>query len=177
MTSASAAVCLGVDIPHFVGRTQADVEAQLTTWKDGPLKKAWRAAAGRFHPDKNPGDVEAEARFKEAQEAYTFLLGLRVRLRPPAKAQAAFGMCPQGHPRLPVTANFCYECGYAYSVDPLVETLRRAGILERNIETLRDNGELDTLRTLGPANLKSQVQLLQQRQRLGLFGQHAGWKS
>ena len=37
------------------------------------LKKAYRKLAMRFHPDKNPGDKEAEEKFKEAAEAYEIL--------------------------------------------------------------------------------------------------------
>src|SRR6266700_3544187 len=34
------------------------------------IKKAYRKLARQFHPDKNPGDKEAEDRFKELQAAY-----------------------------------------------------------------------------------------------------------
>ncbi len=37
------------------------------------IKKAFRALALKLHPDKNPGDKEAEARFKEVAEAYDVL--------------------------------------------------------------------------------------------------------
>lgn len=37
------------------------------------IKKAYRKAAMKYHPDKNPGDKEAEDRFKEATEAYQVL--------------------------------------------------------------------------------------------------------
>ncbi len=37
------------------------------------LKAAYRRAALRYHPDRNPGDKEAEERFKEAAEAYSVL--------------------------------------------------------------------------------------------------------
>ncbi|MGD8429996.1 MAG: molecular chaperone DnaJ, partial [Ectothiorhodospiraceae bacterium] len=37
------------------------------------LKKAYRRMAMKYHPDRNPGDTEAESRFKEAKEAYEVL--------------------------------------------------------------------------------------------------------
>lgn len=37
------------------------------------IKKAYRKLAMKFHPDKNPGNKEAEERFKEASEAYSIL--------------------------------------------------------------------------------------------------------
>ena len=37
---------------------------------DADLKKAYRVLAKKYHPDMNPGDAEAEAKFKEASEAY-----------------------------------------------------------------------------------------------------------
>lgn len=37
------------------------------------IKKAYRKLAIKYHPDRNPGDVEAEAKFKEAAEAYDVL--------------------------------------------------------------------------------------------------------
>jgi molecular chaperone DnaJ len=37
------------------------------------IKKAYRKLAMQYHPDRNPGDKEAEARFKEAAEAYEVL--------------------------------------------------------------------------------------------------------
>ena len=37
------------------------------------IKKAYRKLAIKYHPDKNPGDKEAEEKFKEAAEAYSIL--------------------------------------------------------------------------------------------------------
>ena len=40
---------------------------------DAAIKKAYRALAKKYHPDMNPGDKEAEKKFKEASEAYAVL--------------------------------------------------------------------------------------------------------
>ena len=40
---------------------------------DETLKKAYRALAKKYHPDMHPDDKEAEAKFKEASEAYAVL--------------------------------------------------------------------------------------------------------
>lgn len=40
---------------------------------DAALKKAYRVLAKKYHPDINPGDKDAEAKFKEASEAYAVL--------------------------------------------------------------------------------------------------------
>jgi len=48
------------------------LEVQRTV-SDEELKKSYRRMAMQFHPDRNPGDREAEDKFKEAAEAYEVL--------------------------------------------------------------------------------------------------------
>lgn len=45
------------------------------------LKRAYRRLAMKYHPDRNPGDAEAEAKFKEAAEAYEVLSDAEKRAR------------------------------------------------------------------------------------------------
>lgn len=62
------------------------------------IKKAYRKLAMQFHPDRNPGDKEAETKFKQVQEAYDTLFDVNKRARynytppkppkPPPKAKA-----------------------------------------------------------------------------------------
>lgn len=48
---------------------------------EGEIKKAYRQMAIKFHPDKNPGNKEAEEKFKEAAEAYEVLSNAEKRQR------------------------------------------------------------------------------------------------
>ncbi len=57
---------------------------------DDEIKKAFRGLAKKYHPDMNPGDKDAEAKFKEAQEAYAVLSDAEKRRQYDQFGHAAF---------------------------------------------------------------------------------------
>lgn len=78
------------------------------------VKKAFRAIALKCHPDKNPGDAEAEANFKRASEAYNVLSNPDARAAYDAelqlaRLQAAAESRAAREPNAPRTGNFFYD--------------------------------------------------------------------
>ena len=57
---------------------------------EATIKKAYRQLAKKYHPDMNPGDKEAEKRFKEASEAYAVLSDAEKRRQYDQFGHAAF---------------------------------------------------------------------------------------
>ena len=57
---------------------------------DAAIKKPYRALAKKYHPDVNPGDAEAEKKFKEASEAYAVLSDAEKRRQYDQFGHAAF---------------------------------------------------------------------------------------
>lgn len=58
---------------------------------EAAIKKAYRVLAKKYHPDVNPGDKEAEQKFKEASEAYAILSDPEKRRQYDQFGHAAFG--------------------------------------------------------------------------------------
>src|SRR6478609_3399285 len=56
-----------------MARDYYEVLGVQRTCTEVELKSAFRKAAMQHHPDRNPGDAEAEVRFKECNEAYSVL--------------------------------------------------------------------------------------------------------
>lgn len=69
---------------------------------DKALKSAYRKLAMQYHPDRNPGDKEAEAKFKEISEAYDVLKDPQKRAAYDRYGKAAFN----GHGPGPGAADF-----------------------------------------------------------------------
>ena len=64
---------------------------------DATIKKAYRVLAKKYHPDMNPGDANAERKFKEASEAYAVLSDPENRRKYDQYGHAAFdGAGPGG---------------------------------------------------------------------------------
>ena len=63
---------------------------------DATIKKAYRQLAKKYHPDMNPGDKEAERKFKEASEAYAVLSDAEKRRQYDQFGHAAFEQCGAG---------------------------------------------------------------------------------
>ena len=57
---------------------------------EAAIKKAYRVLAKKYHPDTNPGDAEAEKKFKEASEAYAVLIDADKRRQYDQFGHAAF---------------------------------------------------------------------------------------
>lgn len=57
---------------------------------EAEIKKAYRSLAKKYHPDMNPGDAEAEAKFKEVNEAYAVLSDAEKRSQYDQFGHAAF---------------------------------------------------------------------------------------
>ena len=74
------------------------------------LKKAYRKLAMQFHPDRNPGDKKAEAKFKEIHEAYDILKDEQKRAAYDRVGHAAF---EQGGPAGPGAGGFDFSQGGA----------------------------------------------------------------
>ena len=79
-------------------RDYYEVLGVAKTADDATIKKAYRELAKKYHPDMNPGDAEAEKKFKEASEAYAVLSDAEKRRQYDQFGHAAFDGGAGGNP-------------------------------------------------------------------------------
>jgi len=75
----------------MANRDYYEVLGVSRTATDEELKKAYRKLALKYHPDRNPGDKQAEEKFKEAAEAYSILSDKDKRARYDQFGEAGLG--------------------------------------------------------------------------------------
>ena len=97
---------------------------------DDEIKKAYRKLAFKYHPDRNPGDKEAEAKFKEATEANEVLSDKQKRARYDQFGHAgvggnsSYGGNPSGRGSYSFNGqNFNFDFGGEGNLDDICSTL------------------------------------------------------
>ena len=83
---------------------------------DDEIKKAYRKLAVKYHPDRNPGDKEAEAKFKEINEAHEVLSDKQKRARYDQFGHAGVGGAGFGGAGNPFGGGFNYN-GQTFNFD------------------------------------------------------------
>lgn len=80
------------------------------------IKKIYRKIAKKYHPDANPGDREAERKFKEAAEAYAVLGDTEKRRDYDRKRAAQAGENPAGKKKTPESKRGAHQgAGFDFS--------------------------------------------------------------
>jgi len=80
-----------------MGKSYYDILGVPKTATADEIKKAYRKLARKYHPDVNPGDKEAEAKFKEISEAYAVLSDTEKRKQYDTLGHEAFTSSGQGY--------------------------------------------------------------------------------
>jgi curved DNA-binding protein len=98
------------------------------TAAEDEIKKAYRKLARQYHPDRNPGDKQAETRFKEVQDAYDVLSDKKKRAQYDKFGFAGPGASAEGFPGA-ATFQWGGGAGETAGIDPsqFEEILRHFG--------------------------------------------------
>jgi curved DNA-binding protein len=88
------------------------------TAAEADIKKAYRKLARQFHPDRNPGDKQAETRFKEVQDAYDVLSDKKKREHYDRFGFAGPGAASSGFPGGGATFQWGGGAGDTAEIDP-----------------------------------------------------------
>src|SRR5271155_1401221 len=120
------------------------------------LKKAYRKLAMQFHPDRNPGDKQAESKFKEVNEAYDVLKDEQKRAAYDRYGHAAFENGGAGRPG---GFEFGFGSGFADIFDEMFGDFMggRRGQAQGRGADLRVNLEISLEDAFGGTNAKVQV--------------------
>ncbi len=102
------------------------------TAEEREIKKAYKRLAMKYHPDRNQGDKEAEAKFKEIKEAYEVLTDSQKRAAYDQYGHAAFEQGGMGGPVLAAaqtSAIFLVTFSAIFLAADVVVNVRRAVLI------------------------------------------------
>lgn len=102
------------------------------TAEEREIKKAYKRLAMKYHPDRNQGDKEAEAKFKEIKEAYEVLTDSQKRAAYDQYGHAAFeqgGMGGGGFMAAQTSAIFLVTFSAIFLAADVVVNVRRAVLI------------------------------------------------
>ena len=102
------------------------------------IKSAYRKMAMQFHPDRNPGDKEAEDKFKEAAEAYSVLSDSEKRARDDRFGHAGMGASAGAGFDPSVFSDFSDILGDIFGFGDLFGGGRRGGRVQRGADLRYD---------------------------------------
>ena len=84
---------------------------------EAAIKRAYRSLAKKYHPDMNPGDAEAEQKFKEVNEAYSVLSDPEKKAKYDQFGSAAFDGTGGFNPHFKLHNNRQYNVSFALKGD------------------------------------------------------------
>jgi curved DNA-binding protein CbpA len=122
------------------------------------IKKAYRALAFKYHPDKNPDNAFAEAQFKELQEAYATLSN-KTKKQKYDEERWLSGMSTRAKDKQAITPEWIlHECKKLSKHMMHIDTYRMShGSLSAYIEMLLSDAHLAVLEKDGTSEVKEEI--------------------